>query len=490
MLTSTLRHHVRSLSIMVMALLVIFPTVAAPPHQATPEPVSNPQLELDVIGLLNGWRLDEDKAPFKRNALLDEIALAQAGFLSKRGSFPAGFDYHMGPDGGIDSRAYKAGWTTYGSTRLYIEVGEVAALYPTAAEAIQFWRGSYWHRLTIRNEVYREIGAAAVRRRDAYMFIVVMGSRPSVLPTMVNPDEGILYLSTELSEELWLNDAHMRPPVSVTLLDETGETISTRQWTPTIPLPEGDFARLTVIYSDGMNSVESEVDVSEDSQDVVILPGRKAPETATPTATATLTPSATLTPTTTPTVTDTPIITPSATPTATLLPSATPTASHTLTSTATHTPSPSPTASHTPTATLTPTITPTPTPIITLRLIYDVAQLAVINVSGKTLNLRTLTLSHASGELSSSIWDGFTASALDSFANRGCLRVYSLIASGDRPTAPSGCGVVGAARGVLLPEERFWLAGGFEVILNGATVATCPAYDEGQESMLCDVLLP
>lgn len=455
MLTSPLFGHFRSLSIMViavMALLVACPTLAAPPHQGTTEPtppVSNPQLELDVIGLLNYWRMNEDLAPFKRNALLDEIALAQARFLSKRRTFPAGFDYHMGPDGGIDSRTLKAGWPTYGS-RLYIEVGEIAALYPNAAGAIQFWRGSHWHRLTIRNAVYREIGAAAVRHGDDYVFIVVMGSRPSVLPTMVNPDEGILYLSTELSKELFLNEAYMRPTVSVTLLDENGEPISTRQWTPTMPLPDGDFEWLTIIYSDGENTAESEVDLSEDSADTIILPGQQAPATSTP------------------------IITPSATPTTG--PTATPTV--TLT------------PSHTPTATLTPTITPTPTPVITLRIIYDGEQLAVMNISGGRLNLRTLSFIYTSGALSSALWEGFSASSLDSFANNGCLRVYSLAASGDNPTAPAGCGNIGAARGVLQPFGRFWLSNGFDVMLNNKVVTTCPQYDEAQGAVVCDVLLP
>lgn len=505
MLTPTLRRHVRSLSLMVIALLLTIPAVAAPPHQATPEPGaaarSNPQLELDVIGLLNKWRLDEDKAPFKRNALLDEIALAQAAFLSGRGSFPAGFDYHMGPDGGIDSRTLKAGWPNYGN-RLYVEVGEVAAVYPTAAEAIQFWRGSHWHRLTIRNEAYREIGAAAVKRTrgDAYVFIVVMGGRPNVLPTMVNPDEGILYLSTELSKELFLNESYMRPTVSVTLLDESGEAILTHQWTPTIPLPEGDFERLTVIYSDGANTAESEVDLSEESEDTIILPGRSAPPTATPTATDTPTPTDTLTatatgtPTSTPTVTNTPTQTftprPTLTPTVTntstvtLTPSATFTASHTPTETLT------PTLTFTPTATLTPSLTFTPTPIITLRLIYDGAQLAVINVSGRAQNLRTLSLNYESGALSANIWGNFSASPLDSFANNGCLRVYSLTAGDGVPPAPASCGSVGAARGHLLPDERFWLFGGFDVVLKGETVATCPAYSEGQEVVVCDVLTP
>jgi hypothetical protein len=189
-------------------------------------------------------------------------------------------------------------------------------------------------------------------------------------------------------------------------------------WAAEMAVPAGAGDKVFLLLSDGTNEALSEVDLTDD---VIWLPA--------------------MIPTITPTPTRTPTLTPSNTPT--------------------------------PRITATPTITPTPTPAPgpELLLLYDDRALSLINVERYTVNITGLELVGQNYTLPVYWWTGFPAHA---FTPRTCVQAYSAVVS-QPPDKPGECRLVSGQRGRLLPNERFWLTGDFEVRRNRVVIGTCEA---------------
>ena len=89
-------------------------------------------------------------------------------------------------------------WPTYTRPE-QITVTEIAYDGRTVSAAMTFWRGSTIHRNAALNEIYREIGVAAMPHDDGYLYIVVLGARPNVLPALVDRKTGCSTLPTSVT---------------------------------------------------------------------------------------------------------------------------------------------------------------------------------------------------------------------------------------------------------------------------------------------------
>ena len=138
----------------------------------------------------------------------------------------------------------------------------------------------------------------------------------------------------------------------------------------------------------------------------------------------------------------------------------------------------------TPAITNTPTPTPSPTPIPgpELLLLYDDTSFTFVNVERYPADIRGLEFVGANSTLP--IWWWATIRAYG-FEVGSCAQAYSAFLTSQPPSRPRECRVVREQRGRLLPVERFWLEGTFDVRQNGNVIATCEA-----EAGRCEVDLP
>ena len=223
---------------------------------------------LAMIARLNEWRLEAGVTPFKPNDTLHAMALEQASYLASLTDIPSGNEMHIGRNGeGPRDRALypQFNWATYGGQPAIAEVAAVG----TEDWAINFWKGSDIHRETITNPVVREIGVAAVTHPWGHVYIAVLGSRPDVLPALVDPRTNLLYLT----QDLWKFGPGNAPPTHVYLFDSEGRPLNNgaaQDWAATIPIPDNTGGKLYVLYDDGSSKSLMSVDLVRDR---VILPG-------------------------------------------------------------------------------------------------------------------------------------------------------------------------------------------------------------------------
>ncbi|MBN1679037.1 MAG: PD40 domain-containing protein [Anaerolineae bacterium] len=108
-----------------------------------------------------------------------------------------------------------------------------------------------------------------------------------------------------------------------------------------------------------------------------------------------------------------------------------------------------------------------------LLLVYDagVPVFSLVNVSGKPVNLKPLSLSGAGMMLPAAIWQSdFLASPLDAFMPGACLMIWRF--GLPEQTPPPECG--DARQGWVADQtSMFWTQGVFTVLYNDVTVATC-----------------
>lgn len=411
-----------------VALLGIVIALWTTPAQAVPPAAG---IEQQLLAALNGWRQEEKQLwPLQSNDQLTALARQQAQYLLSLPELPD--DIHLGPGGSTpQDRARAAGWPTYGRPE-QITIGEIGQVGPGVQEAIEFWQKSDVHHRTVMNPAYREVGIAVLPHRFGYLFIVVFGARPNVLPAQVDPAQGLLYLSDERFSGAaragdWLYRAQ-----EVRLFDDDGQPLTGWQpWQPTLPLPAETGDLLVVVYRTA--SAET-LDVIHLDRDRVFLPGAMdgAPEEimAVPSVTATRAPMRT------PSV---------ATPTPRL---------------ATATPSAVPKATGTPDA------------HPDVLVLYDARSLALINVSGRALDLTGLEIVGADETLPVTRWQTpWLSGSLTAFASGDCLQVWAWTEADDLPL-PTGCryrrGVINVA-----PEARFWAEGDFSLRAGDRVLATC-----------------
>ena len=383
-------------------------------------PLRDSHAELEMLARLNEWRLELDLTPFKRNATLDALAMLQASYVSTLRPYPDGVAIHRGRTGDLvkdRAQGQPYNWPTYGRPD-QIAVEEIAAIR-SLDEAINFWHQSATHRRAATNPTYREVGIAAIPiRRGGYIYIVVLGSRPGVLPSLYNPEKRMIQMTRERYPYAIAYQG-LKTPNKVRFFDDAGRPLRNGEWVDwaeQMPVPAGAGRKVYMLLSDGTYDAITEVELSSD---VVWLPAMVPTITPTPSPTFTLTPS--LTPT--PRITNTPTITP----------------------------------------------TPTPAPGPELLLLYDDQSLTVINVERYTVSLTGVEIVGENMSLPSYWWPNFEEFA---FRSHTCVQAYSSAVS-QPPGRPDECRLVASQHGRLRPDQRFWQNANFEVRQNGEVIGTC-----------------
>lgn len=422
-------------------LLLTLMAVALPPRAASAQTGTSPTTAL--IAALNDWRIDQGLWPLKVNPTLEAMAVAQAEYLLTLPELPEGGAIHtdargQDPRGRAPQPPYN--WPTYGRTD-QIAVGEIAYV-GRQADALNFWLNvSALHRNTVANPAYREIGVAALRHPFGYLYIVVFGGRPDVLPALVDPVAGRLYLSNErfagARSGTWIREADR-----IRLFDADGRPLS-RDWQPwqlSLPVPPGVGDRMFIQYTDGTLTTLAEVHLDET---IALLPDTLAAVSpASTTAAPAILPAAT-----------------SAPAGSAVLPAATP-----VTAGAAATPVPASTPTQAPTAVTQPDI----------LIAYDSRVLAIVNTSGRALNLTGLELHYSGSVLPAMRWQTQWLSApLVAFPSGDCLQIWSWSETGTLPPPPQ----CRTPRSVIntAPDRLFWATGSFEIVWQGAVLATCEA---------------
>lgn len=392
-----------------------------------------------MVAELNAWRLDEGLWPLKPNDTLTAMAQAQAEYLASLPRFPD--DFHAGRRGeSPPERAITVpyNWPDYGRAER-VAIGEIAHVGSGAGACVRYWQGSDIHSRTVRNSAYREIGVGVVSHEYGYIFIVVFGARPNVLPVLVDPVENMLYLSNENYTWAPSGDGWIHEAGQVRLFDAEGRPLSQdwMTWETAMPLPENAGDHVYAAFTDGDLQVLSPVDLSADR---VLLPHTLALFDGAAVASAP------------PTATPVP-------PSATRVPAAT-----------------AETASTAVAAVPTPTFVPSPTlPPVTepdVQVVYDDRSLAVINVSGDAADLSSLSLRHPDGELAITAWQNqWLAASLNAFPAGDCLQVWGWNESSD-PAKPQDCGT---QRGIITinPDRLFWSFTTFTVYWHDQPLTAC-----------------
>lgn len=197
---------------------------------------------------INDWRVGLGLAPLSLNDTLTRMALDQAAYVASLRNVPD--NIHAGRNG--ESPRVRAlydtyQWPTFGNNQ-QIVIGEITWI-GTQQDAMDFWHESVIHRQTATNSWYREIGVAAVPKRDGrgYVIVVVLGAQPGVLPAMADPERGTLYLTNEG----YPRGSNRFFAEQFRLFDNQGRPISDWQdWQAQIPLPTGSGS-VYVLYANG-----------------------------------------------------------------------------------------------------------------------------------------------------------------------------------------------------------------------------------------------
>lgn len=265
----------------IFAGLIVLGVAALGLSLASAQPV-DPTLE--VLELLNGWRIQQGLWPLKPNDTLQQLALAQAEYLLSLPDMPDGGELHKGRNGEMPpQRAILApyNWPTYGVDQ--IAIGEVAAV-GSPEYAVEYWQHSDIHARTVVNPAYREVGIAALPHNSDTLFIVVLGGRPNVLPAVVAGDQ--IYLSNEQYQYAAAKD-NIHTVTQFRLFDADGKPLTDdwMAWQSTLPIPANAGDHLFVLYDDGAVQVMSEV-----SLEGIALEPPQVVEAAQPTAVPTTQP--------------------------------------------------------------------------------------------------------------------------------------------------------------------------------------------------------
>jgi hypothetical protein len=338
------------------------------------------------------------------------MATYQALYVASLRETPNGVAIHVGRNGeGILHRALfdQFNWPYYGRPER-ITVGEIAAVN-SAEEALDFWHHSTPHRRTVVNPGYREIGIAAIPHPFGHIYVAVLGAEPDVLPALVHPETGELYLSNEYSQYATWN-TWIQEVTSVRLFDGMGRPLQSDwiPWTETVDLPDDVGDQVFVLYTDDNVEVMSRVDLE---RDIIVLPGHYPP------------------------------------------------------------PDPELLLQMTPQPTLAPTLTPEP-PRPELLIVYDNRSLTIINQGRRTVNLAYTELVGASYTLEMTAWNDVGNANIYQFAPGDCVQIWSG-GEFNTPRKPEECRIVQSGRSNLRPTQLFWTMDSFDVVDNGEVIATC-----------------
>jgi hypothetical protein len=182
-----------------------------------------------------------------------QMAEAQARYILSLASIPDGGDIHLDRQGnGPRERAAALGWPSY-SQPAQVSASEIAYVGANVNAAVSFWQGSQIHRETVVNPAYREVGVAVLPHPYGHIYIVSFGSRPNILPALIDPSSGMLYLSSERyrwsAGGTWIHEV-----TRIQVLPSPESTPDPNGWIPfrvMMPIPDGVGTEFAVAYSDG-----------------------------------------------------------------------------------------------------------------------------------------------------------------------------------------------------------------------------------------------
>jgi len=184
--------------------LVVTEVVAATPTPTTQTATASTAVlqnfslvELELIARINEWRVGDGLWPLKPNTTLRDMAYSQGRYLLTLASLPD--DLHLDSKGrNPRQRALDPvfNWPHYlGNDR--VAVGENIYIGNNMNGAIKYWQGSQIHHDTTVSLNFREIGVAILPHPLGSIYVVVFGSRPNVLPVLLDPKTNTLYFSAE-----------------------------------------------------------------------------------------------------------------------------------------------------------------------------------------------------------------------------------------------------------------------------------------------------
>jgi hypothetical protein len=171
-------HILQKISMSFMAVLVIMTFVGANMHallwQSSDWLVST-VLPAVVVELTNEEREDNQSAPLRRNATLDQAAQLKAEHMAQNEYFS-----HFSPDGVSPWHWFReAGY-------VYAHAGENLAVHFTdSAEVVEAWMNSPTHRQNIVDSRYTEIGVGTAKGSfDGYdtVYVVQLFGTPAIAP--------------------------------------------------------------------------------------------------------------------------------------------------------------------------------------------------------------------------------------------------------------------------------------------------------------------
>ncbi|HEX3052957.1 MAG TPA: CAP domain-containing protein [Aggregatilineaceae bacterium] len=396
--------------------LIPLPTVSA--QQST-------DLVATLTAALNAWRIANDRWPFQTNSTLQALAVDQAQYLLSLPALPD--DMHAGRNGeNVRERAQypQFDWPNYGRAE-QIAVGEIAYVGANIAAALRFWDQSGIHHRTVMNFAYREIGIAVLPHPFGFLFIVVLGSRPNVLPVLADPLHDLLYLSNERFQGAPQLKGAIRNVTKIMFQDPNGRSFSSSwlPWQASIPIPPEAGHDFYVLFSDGESQMQTHVHLAG-TADIVLLPDTLPYVLNQPTPVAVI-------------------------PTPTFQASAVP--------------PPAPVAQTVPTATPTPAISDES---FELLIVYDRRSLALVNVDSHPIDVTGLDLEYGTSHLPATRWQQpWLSFPLDAMPPSSCLQVWSWLEPSDLPQ-PSICTAYSSTIQAD-PKQLFWTASSFTVFLAG-----------------------
>jgi uncharacterized protein YkwD len=226
-------------------------------------PIEFTTKELSLLASINQYRMRNGLTPLQPSNELHEIALNQATYLQGLGDIPN--DVHRDANGQYwRDRAAAIGWPHYGNVQ-QMNVGEIIYIGASERAAMNWWQASDIHNQTILNASYREAGVAGVPHGDMIIYVVNFGSRPGVLPVMVDPTHNELVLTSELYTYAHIGE-WIKNVTHYQVIPDVGGTPAENAWQDyrsTIPLEFNERA-FSVALTDGEYQIVVDVDPQAD----------------------------------------------------------------------------------------------------------------------------------------------------------------------------------------------------------------------------------
>lgn len=238
-------------------------TAQAPAQTASGLTIRDGELAaLEIETQLNRWRVENGKWPLQPSDTLRRMARDHVNYLLSTGEMPD--NLHAGRNG--ESPAERAildpyFWPSY-SRASRTAIGENAGI-GNVSFVMNYWANSQIHKDTALSNEYREMGVAALPYHQAFLVIVVFGSRPNVLTAMADSAGGRLYLTRE--EYIFAQgEEFIHVPTQYRLFDAAGRPLGTewQTWQANIPIPAEAGDHLFLLYSDGVLESLAYVDLT------------------------------------------------------------------------------------------------------------------------------------------------------------------------------------------------------------------------------------